>query len=238
MRYPFFVLLALIGAIIIVNIYVVPTFANMFKNIGHQLPLPTRMLLASSNAFIHHWGKMLVVTLAIVFGIGHYLRTPNGELAFHRILLHVPIFGSMIRGTTLLKFSQTFGMTLDSGIPLIEGIELTAQATPNVYARLKILSMRESIERGNSVTQAATKTGLFNSLELQMLSVSEETGELSNMLGQISDHYKAEVEYDLKQLSGMIEPLLIVLLSVVVLFLALAIYLPVWDMATAMKSNS
>jgi MSHA biogenesis protein MshG len=235
LRYPLMVVIALVGAIILINIFVIPAFSTMFKSSKLALPLPTQILVATSDVFINHWGKLLLVTFAIIGSIVYYLKTPIGKYKWHSLLLRMPVVGKMIRGTVLLRFSQTFSMTLESGIPLIEGIELVSQSMSNEYAKQKVLSMRDAIEHGNSLTEAATRTGLFNSLEIQMLAVSEETGELSGMLDQIAAHYKNEVDYDLKRLSSIIEPALILVLSGVVLILALAIYLPVWNMAEMAK---
>ncbi len=237
LRYPMLVSIAMIVAIVLMNIFVIPAFANMFAHSTMQLPLPTRILIGLSNFFVHYWGRMLLVTFVISGWIYFYLKTPNGKFKWDRFLLKVPALGKMIRGTLLLRFSQTFAMTIESGIPLIQGIELVAESMNNEYAKRQIMLMRDAVEHGNSITQAAALTGMFNSLELQMLTVSEETGELAPMLEQIALYYKRETEYDLKKLSGLIEPLMIVILSGMVLVLALAIYLPIWNMGQMMRGG-
>jgi MSHA biogenesis protein MshG len=231
LRYPTFVVIAMGIAIVMINLFVVPAFAKVFSQAKIELPWATRALIASSNFFIHYWVYLLIFMIAATVGTIYYIRTDSGKYNWSKMMLNLPIFGILIKKIFLLRFVQTFATILDAGVPLINGIELSAQSVNNEYLRRKILSMRESIERGNNLTQAAMSTGLFSPLELQILGVSEETGELSAMLLQIADFYRREVDYDLKRVSDTIEPVLIVILSVVILILAFAVYLPIWDMA-------
>jgi MSHA biogenesis protein MshG len=235
LRYPTFVVIAMIAAIIMINLFVVPAFSRVFMQAKIQLPWATRALIASSNFFISYWVYLLICTISVVAGSMYYVRTEKGNYQWSKLMLHLPIFGVLIKKILLLRFVQTFATILDAGVPLINGIELSAQSVNNAYMRKKILSMRESIERGNNLTQSAVSTGLFNALEIQILGISEETGELSAMLLQIADFYRREVDYDLKRISDTIEPVLIVILSVVILILAFAVYLPIWDMAKVAK---
>jgi MSHA biogenesis protein MshG len=231
MRYPMFVVIALIAAIVLINIFVIPAFANVFAQAKIQLPLITRIFIAFSNFIIHHWLILISIILIIIGSFIYWVHTPEGRLKWDGFLLNIPIIGKMLRRIVLLRFAQSFAITINSGIPLIEGIELIAQSVNNDYARDRILLMRGAIERGNNLAQAAALTDLFTPLELQVLSVSEQTGELGGMLEQIAIYYRREVDYDLKRLSDIVEPLLIVLLSGVILVLAFAVYLPIWDMA-------
>jgi MSHA biogenesis protein MshG len=130
----------------------------------------------------------------------------------------------------LLRFSQTFTIIVNSGIPINEGLSLVAQSINNQYAREEIMAMKNAIQRGSSILQAASLCNLFTSLELQMLSISEQTGELGAMLNEIALYYQREVEYDLKHLTDIIEPLLLSGVALMVLFLALAVYMPIWNM--------
>jgi MSHA biogenesis protein MshG len=235
LRYPMLVIIAMIGAIVLINIFVIPAFARVFLQAKIELPLATRILIATSHFFTHYGIWLLIGTIIAISYLLYYIKTPTGHYNWDRMMLHLPLFGKLLKRIFLLRFVQTFATILDSGVPLIEGIQLSAQAVNNEYIRKKILSMRESIERGNNLTLAAASTELFTPMEIQILGVSEETGELSSMLMQIADFYHREVDYDMKKISDTIEPALILLLSGVILVLAFAVYLPIWNMAKVVK---
>jgi MSHA biogenesis protein MshG len=235
MRYPLFVIVTMVGAIIVINIFVIPAFAHVFEQANVELPLPTLIFIATSNFMLKYWSLLLVATIGIAVGVKYYLKSAKGRFKWDAFLLKIPIIGTILRRIIMLRFAQSFAITIASGVPLIEGIELVANSIENKYAQSKILLMRSAIERGKSLTQAAAATELFSGLELQMLNVSEETGELGAMLEQISSFYKREVEYDLKRLNDIVEPILILFLGIVVLVLALAVYLPIWNIAKAAK---
>ncbi len=235
LRYPVLVIVSMIGAIVLINIFVIPAFARVFLQAKIELPLATRILIATSNFFTHYGIELLVVSVLLIFILLRYIKTEKGHYQWDKMMLHLPLFGKLLKRIFMLRFVQTFATILDSGVPLIEGIELSAQAANNEYIRRKILSMREAIERGNNLTTAAAGTDLFTPMEIQILGVSEETGELSPMLIQIGDFYRREVDYDMKKISDTIEPALIVLLSGVILVLAFAVYLPIWNMAKVVK---
>jgi MSHA biogenesis protein MshG len=235
LRYPMMVTIAMLAAIVLINIFVIPAFARVFLQAKVPLPWETQLLITTSQFFINYGIILLVLGIVLVAGFFYYIHTEEGRYQWDKFLFHIPIFGKLLKRIFLLRFIQTFSIIIDSGIPLIEGIELSAQAVNNEFVKRKILSMRGAIERGNNLTQAAMLTDLFSSLELQILGVSEETGELGAMLDQIASFYKREVEFDLKKLSDTIEPTLIILLSGVILVLALAVYLPIWNMAKVAK---
>ena len=231
MRYPMFVMIALVGAMILINLFVIPAFANVFAQAKIQLPLVTRIFIAFSNFMIHNYIILISVLAITVISFIYWKHSEKGKLKWDEFLLNIPVIGTMLRRIVLLRFAQSFAITINSGIPLIEGIELIAQSVNNNYAKERILLMRGAIERGNNLAQAAALTELFTPLELQVLSVSEQTGELGEMLEQIAVYYRREVDYDLKRLSDVVEPLMIVVLSGIVLVLAFAVYLPIWNMA-------
>lgn len=230
LRYPVFVVISIVSAVILVNIFVIPTFANVFAQSGMQLPRMTQILINISHFFAQFWLLVLIIAGAMIGLVTYYLRTPNGKLNWHRYQLQIPIVGIIIKRIILLRFSQSFSLIVSSGIPVIEGLGLVAQTMDNAYARKEVLLIQESVQHGKSLTQSVAATGLFTPLELQMLSVSEDTGELASMLDQLGLFYRREVDYDLKRLSDIIEPVLIVGLAIVVLMLAFSVYLPIWNM--------
>lgn len=230
LRYPTFILIAIIVAIFVVNIFVIPTFSKVFAAANVPLPAVTKALIGFSNFLVQDWVVILVIFISIFAAIYYYLHTPTGTYNWHKYQLRIPIVGPIIRRILLLRFAQSFAVIARSGIALVEGISLVAQSVDNVYASQEILTLHDAIQHGKSLTQAVAASPLFTTLEIQMLSVSEETGELANMLDQVAVYYRREVEYDLKRLSDVIEPFLITGLALVILMLAFAVYLPIWNM--------
>lgn len=229
-RYPLLILIAMVVAVFVVNTFVIPTFAKVYENAHIPLPLLTVVLINISNFTTQYWVYFtLGLSLSFAWGF-HYLRTAEGKLKSDRLKLQLPIIGSIFKRIILLRFTQVFAIVTKAGVPLLEGITLVAQAVNNSHAQQEVLGMKEAILRGKSLTQAALAVDFFTPLEIQMLTVSEETGELGEMLEQMSSFYEREVDYDLKRLNDFIEPFLIVCLSGVILMLAFAVYLPIWDL--------
>lgn len=229
-RYPVFVMIAIFVGIVIMNIFVIPAFAKVYMRANIPLPLMTRILIDISNFFAKYWLFLLALVVIIGIAIHRYLTSPNGKYQWHKYQLKIPIIGHLVKRMVLLRFSQTFTIVVDSGIPINEGLALVAESITNVYARREIYAMKDAIQRGSSIFQAASACKLFTSLELQMLSISEQTGELGAMLNEIALYYQREVEYDLKRLTDIIEPVLLGGVALMVLFLALAVYMPIWSM--------
>jgi MSHA biogenesis protein MshG len=230
LRYPIFVMIAIVLAVIIVDLFVIPTFAKVYARAHIELPVLTIVLINISNFFIDNWLLMLIIFTLIVVTLYRYFKTPKGLLFWHQHAMKLPVVGDILKRIVLLRFSQTFAITTNAGIPIIEGLSLVAQAVDNTYVRQEINAMREALQRGSSLIKAAQSCNFFTPLELQMLAVSQETGELGPMLEHISKYYQREVEYDLKRLSDIIEPIMIIALSMMVLMLAFAVYLPIWNM--------
>ncbi|GAC18584.1 type II secretion system F family protein [Paraglaciecola arctica] len=234
-RYPMFVLIAIVIAMVIMNIVVIPIFAEMFLSFGAELPLMTRILLATSNFFITKWPYLLVgITLAI-FLLIRYLRTENGRYKWDRTKLKLPIVGSLFERTLLGRFARSFSMMLISGVPLTSALNLVAEAVSNAFMAERILGMRKNIEKGESLSRVASNSKLFTPLVLQMISVGEETGRVDELLAEVAEFYEREVDYDLKSLTSKIEPILITVVAGMVLVLALGIFTPMWDMMGAIK---
>lgn len=229
-RYPTFVIAAIVIGMIIINIFVVPIFARVYMRAHIPLPKMTVLLIKISTFFVNYWLMILIFLILVVVFLVHYLSTPNGKLAWHRNQLRLPILGVLLKRIILLRFAQTFAIVANSGIPIVQGLSLVGQSIDNVYARHEIMAMQESIQQGNSIFQAARACEFFTPIELQMLGVAEETGELGAMLNEIAYYYQREVDYDLKKLTDMIEPILLIAISIMVLLLALAVYLPIWNM--------
>jgi MSHA biogenesis protein MshG len=234
-RYPMFVVIAIIIAMIIMNIVVVPVFADMFKSFGAELPLMTRILLATSDFFITKWQYLLMGIALTIFATLKYLRTKNGRYKWDRAKLKLPVVGSIFERTLLGRFARSFSIMLISGVPLTSALNLVADAVDNAFMAERILSMRKNIEKGESLSRVASSSKMFTPLALQMISVGEETGRVDELLAEVADFYEREVDYDLKSLTSKIEPILISIVAGMVLVLALGIFTPMWGMMGAIK---
>jgi MSHA biogenesis protein MshG len=234
-RYPMFVMIAIVIAMVIMNIVVIPIFADMFLSFGAELPLMTRILLATSGFFITKWPYLLVGIALSVFLLIRYLRTENGRYKWDKTKLKLPIVGSIFERTLLGRFARSFSMMLVSGVPLTSALNLVAEAVNNAFMAERILSMRKNIEKGESLSRVASSSKLFTPLVLQMINVGEETGRVDELLAEVAEFYEREVDYDLKSLTSKIEPILISVVAGMVLILALGIFTPMWDMMGAIK---
>lgn len=235
LRYPSMVLMAISAAMVILNIFVIPTFADMFSRLGADLPLPTQFIIASSNLFINYWPYMLLTIFLIVVLIKQSLKTKKGRYQWDRRKIKIPIIGSIVERSILARFSHSFAIVLKAGVPMTTGLTLVAEAVDNSYMQDKITAMRQSIESGESLLRSAVASTLFTPLVLQMIAVGEETGRVDELLAEVGDYYEREVDYDLETLTARIEPLLLIVVAVMVLVLALGIFTPMWDMASAMQ---
>jgi MSHA biogenesis protein MshG len=235
LRYPVFVLMAIAVAIGIINIWVIPAFAKLFASAGTTLPWQTRLLIATSNFFVAWWPLMLIAITGGIAGVRHYIQTEQGRYNWDRMKLRIPIVGGIIHRATLARFSRAFTMALSSGVPLIQAMTVVSRSVDNEYVGEHILNMRNGIERGESLTRTATMTGMFTPLALQMMAVGEETGQVDEMLSEVADYYEREVDYDIKNLSASIEPVMIIAIGIMVLILALGVFLPMWDLTRVIK---
>ena len=230
LRYPSFVIVAMIIALFVVNILVIPEFAKVFKGFGAELPLMTRILIGFSDFMVAWWHAIIGGALAAGFAFRSWIATPRGRYRWDRFKLRIPIAGKIVRKATLARFARSFALASRSGVSIIPTLTTVAQTVDNDYIAEKVDNMRDSVERGESVLRAAIAAGVFTPVVLQMIAVGEESGALDEMLEEISAMYQSEVEYELKTLSQQIEPILIVLLGAMVLVLALGIFLPLWDL--------
>lgn len=231
-RYPLFVMSAIVAAIAVINLMVIPAFAKMFAKFGAELPLPTRILLATSEFSQQHWLAMLLSTIALVVGINHYVGTENGRYRWDKMKLGIPLVGSIMYRATMARFSRLFAMSIRAGVPLITALTVVAKALDNSYVEQRVLNMQTGIVQGDTIAHTAATTGLFDSLVLQMIAVGEQTGSIDELLQGVAEYYDSEVEYDIDKLSASIEPILTVVIAGIVLVLALGVMLPMWDFAS------
>jgi MSHA biogenesis protein MshG len=232
-RYPMFVVTAMVLAIVIINIFVIPQFAKIFKTLGSELPLMTRILLGSSNFMVNNWHFLLVAVIGIGFGIRMWIKTPAGRFAWDKGKLRIPIAGKIIVKATMARFARSFALSSRSGVPIVQALTVVSQTVDNAYLCARIEQMRDGVERGESILRTAVAANVFTPIVLQMIAVGEESGSLDDLMEEIAGMYEREVEYELKTLAQQIEPILVIFLGIMVLVLAMGIFLPIWDLGKA-----
>lgn len=232
LRYPLMVTCAIVAAALFVSLFVIPAFDKVFAAAGADLPLPTKIIMGFSHFMRSSWYVLLLLAVAAAIAIPRALKTKWGRYHWDHWKLKLPLVGDIVLRSTLARFSRGFNMSYTAGIPLSQTLGFTARAVNNVFVGEKIEAIRNGIERGDTLTRSATQTGLFTPLVLQMLAVGEESGAIDTMLDDVADYYEREVDYDLKSLASMIEPIMIVLVGAMVLVLALGVFLPMWNLSS------
>ena len=233
LRYPTFVVVVMGLALVIVNIFVIPAFARIFANFRAELPLMTKVLLGFSNFMVQYWPALLGVAIAAYVLFRVWVGMPAGRYAWDRVKIRIPISGKIVLKATLARFARTLSIALKSGVPIVQALSVVEQVVDNAYIGQRIEQIRDGVERGETLLRTSMTTGVFTPVVLQMIAIGEESGDLDDLLREVADMYQREVEYDLKNFSAQIEPILIVLLGVLVLILALGVFLPMWDLGQA-----
>ncbi|MBI5658352.1 MAG: type II secretion system F family protein [Nitrosomonadales bacterium] len=233
LRYPTFVVIAMAAAIVVVNIFVIPSFVKVFAGFHAELPFLTRILIGFSDFMVHFWPLLLALALGAVAGFRAYTATADGKYKWDRYKFRIPIAGKIIFKATLARFARSLALAFKSGIPIVQGLNVVGMVVDNEFMRTRIEQMRDGVERGDSILRTAVATGVFNPTVLQMIAVGEETGDMDGLMFEIAGMYEREVEYEVKTLSQQIEPIMIVALGILVLILALGIFLPIWDLGKA-----
>jgi type II secretory pathway component PulF len=234
-RYPKIVILSLAVAFAVLISFVIPRFAEVFSRFNTPLPLPTRVMIGVNNVFHTYWYLVLVALLGIPLLIRHYIRTEKGRYVSDKLKIRIPVFGPLFLKIALSRFAYIFVMMNRSGIPILQTLEITSSTIDNVILSQSIKEIGRKLKEGSSLTDAMTESGRFTPLVIQMLSVGESSGTLDEMLMRLSEYYDLEVENSIKKLSTYVEPTLTLFLGVVVLFLALAVFLPWWNLASLFR---
>jgi MSHA biogenesis protein MshG len=233
LRYPGFVVATMAVAIVVINIFVIPAFAKVYQGFKTELPLMTQWLIGFSNFVAANWMFIAGGVVAAVFAFRAWVATPRGRLLWDRFKLRIPIAGPIVLKATLARFARSFSMAARSGVPVTAAMTMVAETVDNVFVAGRIQRMREGVERGESLLRTAREAQVFTPVVLQMIAVGEESGALDDLTEEIADLYQREVEYEIKNLSAQIEPVLILALGAMVLVLALGVFLPIWDLGQA-----
>ena len=234
-RYPSFVLLAMVAAVGVVTVFVIPVFSETFERLGADLPWQTVVLINTSDFVINYWPYLGAAIGAYVFSFFSWIGTPNGRNKWDQRKMAMPLAGPVFKKVALGRFARTLSMVLKAGLPVVQGLNVVSGAVGNAYVAKKVNKMREGVERGETLHRAAVKSRMFPPLILQMIAVGEETGTVDELLNEVAEFYDAEIEYEIKSMSDAIEPILISFIAGLVLILALGVFLPIWDLNTAIQ---
>lgn len=231
LRYPAIVITAIVLALVVVNLFVIPKFASFFEANNMELPWQTVLLLGSSRFFVNYWDFLLIAAVLGLIAFKRYTSTQHGRLKWHRMILRFPLIGDILLRSFLARFSRSFAMAYGAGVPIVQSMGVISRSVGNDYIASHVAGMREGMERGETLTRTAHKTGMFTPVVMQMFAVGEEAGNLEEMMVYIADFYEEEVDYDIKTLSDRLEPIIYVMVGIMVLILALGIFVPMWDVA-------
>ena len=232
-RYPTMVVVAITAALLIVNFFVIPAFAGVFAKFGADLPMPTKILIATSGFLLEYgWAVAISLVLALVIFF-RWKKTPAGEYKWDRFRLHIPLVGPLFNLVALSRFSRNFAMMLSAGLPVTTSLTLVSDSVSNRFIGKAIADMRTGIEHGDTLLRTARASGMFSPLVMQMIAVGEETGSVDCLLEEVANFYDEEVDYSLKRLAEAIEPILLVFMGGMVLILALGVFLPMWNLGSA-----
>jgi type IV pilus assembly protein PilC len=235
MVYPAIVLTISLAVVGVLIGFVVPTFEKMFKDMGGALPAPTQFLIDVSHGFVKYWFLFLGTPVATVVAFKLATRKGKGEELWHKFVLKMPMFGTLVRKVAVARFTRTMGTMLSSGVPILDALEIVAKSAGNRVIEQAILYVRAKISEGKNIASPLAETKVFPAMVVQMIGVGEATGAMDTMLGKIADFYDDEVDVAVAALTSMIEPLMMVFLGGTVGFFMIAMYLPIFTMAGTVK---
>ena len=237
LTYPAIVLFVAVGATTFMLLFIIPTFAKMFLDFGGELPLPTKIVLGMSAFLKNFWWLMVGSIVGTVLALKSFYKTDGGRVTLDRLFLRIPILGSVIRRAAVARFTRTLGTLISSGVPILEGLEITARTAGNAVVEKAILETRGSISEGNTIAEPLKSCDVFPPMVVQMIAVGEQTGALDEMLSKIADFYDDEVDAAVEQLTSVIEPAMIVIMGVVVGGMLVAMYLPMFKLVTVISGS-
>jgi type IV pilus assembly protein PilC len=230
MVYPIAVI-SIAGIVITVILWkVIPTFASMFEGLGATLPLPTRIVIAASNWMVRLLPFLVVFLVGGVFAFKRYYATYGGRRVIDRIVLKAPIIGILMQKIAVARFCRTLATLISSGVPILDGLEITARTAGNAIVEDAIMAVRKGVESGLTVAQPLKESGVFPPMVVQMIGVGEQTGALDAMLGKIADFYEEEVDQAVANLLTLMEPVMILFLGITVGGIVISMYLPLFDL--------
>jgi type IV pilus assembly protein PilC len=237
MTYPITVIIIAVTVVGIIMVKVIPVFSQMYEGMGSSLPFPTQVCIMLSNAIINYFFLIVIFVALIVFGIKQYYKTPSGHLILDTLILRIPIIGDMLRKVAVARFCRTLGTLTSSGVPILEGMDITARTAGNMVIQNAILKAREAVEQGRNIAGPLAETKVFPPMVIQMVGVGEATGALDAMLSKVADFYEDEVDNAVAAMTAMMEPMIIAVLGGVIGFIVVAMYMPIFNLANVMGKD-
>lgn len=231
--YPTAVITVAVGVVVVLLLFVIPVFEKMFQDFGGELPLPTQMVIDLSNWSVNNWWLFILIPVLLVAGFTWIKRRPKGKRVLDRIALGLPIFGELIRKTSVARFTRTMGTMLSSGVPILDALEIVAKASGNAVVAEGILYAKQRVSEGKTLAEPLQETGIFPPMVCQMVNIGESTGAMDTMLSKIADFYEEEVDAAVAGLTSLLEPLIMVVLATVLGGFLIAMYMPIFTIASA-----
>ncbi len=238
MMYPTIVLVVAVLACVFMLLFVIPVFAKMFSDFGGELPAPTRIVMGLSGFLRHYWWALLLGGAGLFSAVRGYRRTDRGRRRTDQLLLNLPVLGTVLRKSAVSRFTRTLGTLLGSGVPILQGLEITGRTAGNKVIQEAIEKTSESISQGDTIAEPLRESGVFPPMVVQMIGIGEQTGALDEMLAKIADFYDDEVDSAVEALTAAIEPIMIVVMGTMVGGMLVAMYLPIFKMASVISEGS
>ncbi len=232
MRYPLITLCALFGAFLIVVTFVIPKFASIFSQFKTKLPLPTRILMGLSAILKGYWYILIIFAGILYYLFYRYINTKKGRYIWDSFKLKVPIFGPLISMFVMARFARTMSILIRSGLPILQILDMVSRTVGNAVVARTIDNIAINVRDGKGISEPMRLAGIFPPIVVQMVAIGEDTGKIDELLLKVSEYYDQQVDYAMKNLTTLIEPLFIVILGVMVLTMALSIFLPMWNLIT------
>lgn len=231
MVYPVSIMVVAVAVVAFLLVFIIPSFATMFSEMGgRKLPAITISIIFLSDTLIHQWYIFIAGPAAVIFGLAKWYKTEKGQAVMDRVILKLPVAGILVKKVAVAKFTRTMGTLISSGVPIIEGLNITAKTAGNKVIETAIFEIIDDIKAGKGLAEPLRAQGIFPPMVVQMIDVGEQSGALEVMLGKIADFYDAEVDDSVNALTAMLEPLLMVFLAVVVGYVVIAMYMPIFQM--------
>lgn len=237
MTYPVVVIILAISVVTIIMLKVIPVFSSMYEGMGASLPFPTVVCIAISNILINYIWLVAIFVVGITIALKQYYKTTAGRLQMDSLFLKVPVLGDILRKTAVARFCRTLGTLTSSGVPILEGMDITARTSGNMVIQNAILKCKDAVEQGRNIATPLAETKVFPPMVVQMVGVGEATGALDAMLNKVADFYEDEVDNAVGALTALMEPLIIAVLGGIIGFIVIAMYMPIFNLANVMGKD-
>jgi type IV pilus assembly protein PilC len=237
MTYPITIICIAITVVAVIMVKVIPVFSQMYEGMGSSLPVPTQVCIAISNVLIHYFPLVVAAVVVLVVGLRQYYKTQAGRLQIDALILKIPIIGDLLRKVAVARFCRTLGTLTSSGVPILEGMDITARTAGNVVIQNAILKSREAVEQGRNIAGPLAETRVFPPMVVQMVGVGEATGALDAMLSKVAEFYEEEVDNAVASLTALMEPMIIAVLGGIIGFIVIAMYMPIFNLANVLGKD-